>query len=207
MVSKKKDTGWWRAINTKLVSFQPDWVATFYYSFSVIAKLCSSPRTTNHHFLDAPPLLVLYFLLTVRFSARVPGVRCLVIAELVVDHIIPHSLLASSMGTNFFRGLVRLEMFGSQLNVSKTWLSCFWALSLCTLLNTRTLGWYYWELAVYNPARIPTSKWNGLICTTWTNTLPENLHWDVACWYRIVHGSTWDSCQTWAHLWKTSTQW
>ena len=51
-----------------------------------------------------------------RFSASVPGVRrliTLVMAEVVVDLSVPHALLASSMGTNFLRGLAWLGPFGS----------------------------------------------------------------------------------------------
>jgi len=64
-----------------------------------------------------PSWVALYFLLIVRFSASVPEKRhliALVMAEVVVDFSVPHILLASSMGTSFFRELLQPVVFGSR---------------------------------------------------------------------------------------------
>ena len=46
--------------------------------------------------------IALYFLLTVRFSVSIPGERCLVMAEVVVELSLPHTFMAYSVGINKF---------------------------------------------------------------------------------------------------------
>ena len=78
-------------------------MANLGHSCSNIFMLDTSLRTTNHHFLTEPSCEVLYFRLALRFWPRdlfaMRRLIAFIITEGVADFIVPHTFLASSIGT------------------------------------------------------------------------------------------------------------
>jgi len=135
-----------------LSSFQPVWVATLGHSCSKIFMVDTSPRNTNHHFFTEPSCEVLYFLLALRFWPReLIGMRRLIafiITEGVADFIVPHTFLASSIGTRL--------LCESGEDEGWLWFSAYW----CLLLFAVPFIGYFPLLAFAHPLLATTLQGN-----------------------------------------------